>query len=98
MNQKKNIGSRLLEVFGYNKRKKLKLFKKELLAYLTSVWQFNHDPSLKEVVCEFNVLDNESKKILIKLLRHLRVRKIVDGYYDQSGIYRICNFKQNIIK
>jgi len=85
-------------VIGCKKRENQKLFKKELLAYLTSAWKSNRDPSLKEVIYEFNVLNNESKKILIKTLRHLRVMKLLDGFYDPSGIYRICNFKQNIIK
>ena len=98
MNQKKHIGNRLLEVIRCKNRQNRKLFKKELLVYLNSVWQLKRDPCLKELVNNLHILDNETKNMLIQVLRHLRVMKVLDGYYDSSGIYRIGNFKQNIIK
>lgn len=82
----------LFEVLGYNKRKRLKLFKKKLLRYLISMWQLSRDPSLKELVNNLPILDNKSNRLLIKMLRHLRVKKVLDGYYDQLGIYRIGEF------
>jgi len=83
----------LLKVVRHNKHKKPKLFKKMLVAFLNSAWKSSCDPSLKEVVIELRVLDNESKDMLKKMLRQLRVVKMLDTYYDQFGTYRICEFK-----
>ncbi len=92
-NQKKHKRRGLLEVVRYNKWKEIKIFKKDLLNYLTSKWQLNHDPSLKELINNFQILENETKYLLIRTLRHFRVMKVLDGYYDPLGIYQIGEFK-----
>jgi len=80
-------------MLGYKKRKKRKRFEIELLAYLTARWRVNHNPRLRDIVYELRLFDLELKQMLVKALRHLRVIKVLDGYCNPSGIYRIGEFK-----
>lgn len=72
------------------KKKETKYFKDRLINYLEKYWKINYNPSLKEIKEELNI---RNISLLKKTLRHLRTHKILDGSYDNLGVYRIYPFK-----
>ena len=71
-------------------KKETKHFKNHLIRYLEKYWKLNHNPSIKEIKNELNI---KNTLLLKKTLRHMKTDKILDGSYDENGIYRIYPFK-----
>ncbi|MFX1443276.1 MAG: hypothetical protein ACFFHV_07685 [Promethearchaeota archaeon] len=72
------------------KKKENKLFRNHLINYLQKYWKQNCNPSLKEIKNDLHI---RNIQLLKKTLRHLRTDKILDGAYDDNGVYRIYPFK-----
>jgi len=72
------------------KKRELRHFKDHLISYLEKYWKKNYNPSLKQIKNELHI---RNIQLLKKTLRHLRTDKILDGSYDDHGIYRIYPFK-----
>ena len=72
------------------KKKETRSFKEHLVSYLEKYWRQNYNPSLKEIKNELNIRNTQ---LLKKTLRHMRTDNILDGSYDDHGVYRIYPFK-----
>ncbi len=72
------------------RKKDNKHFKDHLIKYLEKYWKQNYNPSLKELKNDLNIKNNQ---LLKRTLRHMRIDKILDGSYDDQGVYRIYPFK-----
>ena len=72
------------------KKKETKHFKNHLIRYLEKYWKQKYNPSIKEIKNELNI---KNTLLLKKTLRHMKTDKILDGSYDENGIYRIYPFK-----
>jgi hypothetical protein len=72
------------------KKKETKHFKNHLISYIEKYWKQNYNPSIKEIRNELNIRNTQ---LLKKTLRQMRTDKILDGSYDENGIYRIYPFK-----
>jgi len=72
------------------KKKETKHFKNHLISYIEKYWKQNYNPSIKEIKNELNIRNTQ---LLKKTLRQMRTDKILDGSYDENGIYRIYPFK-----
>ncbi len=72
------------------KKKESSEFKNYLTQYLEGFWFKEHNPSIKELRNDLNI---KNVQLLKKTLRNLRVGKVLDGSYDEEGIYRIYPFK-----
>lgn len=60
------------------------------MKYLEHFWKNGYNPSLKELKHDLNVRNRE---ILKRTLRNMRTEKVLDGSYDENGVYRIYPFK-----
>lgn len=72
------------------KKKETRHFKNHLISYLEKYWKQKYNPSIKEIKNELNI---RNTLLLKKTLRQMRTDKILDGSYDENGIYRIYKFK-----
>jgi len=72
------------------KKKETKHFTNHLISYIEKYWKQNYNPSIKEIRNELNIRNTQ---LLKKTLRQMRNDKILDGSYDENGIYRIYPFK-----
>jgi hypothetical protein len=72
------------------KKKKKRLFKDQLIKYLENYWKQEHNPSIKEIKNDLHI---RNIQLLKNTLRHMKIDKILDGSYDDHGIYRIYPFK-----
>ncbi len=72
------------------KKKESGELKNYLIKYLEKFWVKGHNPSIKELRNDLNI---KNVQLLKKTLRNLRVGKVLDGSYDEEGIYRIYPFK-----
>jgi len=72
------------------KKKETRHFKNHLISYIEKYWKQNYNPSIKEIRNELNIRNTQ---LLKKTLRQMRTDKILDGSYDENGIYRIYPFK-----
>jgi len=74
----------------HKKKKEIRYFKNHLIKYLLNFWKDGYNPSLKELKNDLNI---RNVQLLKSTLRYLRTEKVLDGSYDENGVYRIYPFK-----
>ena len=74
----------------HKKKKEIRYFKNHLTKYLHSFWKNGYNPSLKELKNDLNI---RNVQLLKSTLRDLRMHNVLDGSYDEEGVYRIYPFK-----
>ena len=72
------------------KKKEISHLRKHLLKYLENFWKNGCNPSLKDLRHDLKIRNGEMLK---KALRNMRTEKVLDGSYDEEGVYRIYPFK-----
>jgi len=73
----------------FKKRKEGKRIQADLMKYLENLWKKGYNPSIKDLKDD---LHTKNLQLLKRALRNMRVEKILDGSYDDKGIYRIYPF------
>ena len=74
----------------HKKKKEIRYFKNHLTKKLQNFWKNGYNPSLKELKNDLNL---RNVQLLKNTLRVLRTEKVLDGSYDEEGVYRIYPFK-----